>query len=59
MYFLDEPTVGLHMSDTERLLRVIKRFLDDGDTVVMIEHDEHLLKFADKVIRLQNGEVVS
>ena len=58
MYFLDEPTVGLHPSDIERLLRVLKNFLDDGDTIVMIEHDENLLKYADKVITLDDGKVV-
>lgn len=59
LYFLDEPTVGLHPQDIERLLHVLKRFLENGDTIVMIEHDEHLLQFADKVIRLENGKVVS
>ena len=58
MYFLDEPTVGLHPSDIERLLCVLKQFLDEGDTIVMIEHDEHLLKYADKVITLDDGRVV-
>jgi excinuclease ABC subunit A len=58
MYFLDEPTVGLHASDVEKLLKVLKQFLDEGDTIVMIEHDQHLLKFADKVITLDNGRVV-
>lgn len=59
LYFLDEPTVGLHPQDIERLLQVLKRFLENGDTIVMIEHDEHLLQFADKVIRLEDGNVVS
>ena len=58
MYFLDEPTVGLHPDDIGRLLKVIKRFLDNGDSIVMIEHDQHLLKFADKVIVLQDGKIV-
>ncbi len=58
VYFLDEPTVGLHPADIERLLKVLKKFLDDGDTILMIEHDQHLLKFADKVIRLDNWKVV-
>ncbi len=59
LYFLDEPTVGLHPEDIERLLLVLKKFLDNGDTIIMIEHDEHLLQFADKVIRLQDGTIVS
>jgi excinuclease ABC subunit A len=54
IYFLDEPTVGLHFVDIEKLLKIFKRFLDKQDTIVMIEHDENLLKFADKVIRLNN-----
>jgi ABC-type siderophore export system fused ATPase/permease subunit len=37
----------------------LRRFLENGDTIVMIEHDEHLLQFADKVIRLDNWLVVS
>jgi len=56
---LDEPTVGLHFADIEKLLRVIKEFLDKGDTVLMIEHDKNITKFADEVIRLDNGKVVS
>ena len=55
IYFLDEPTVGLHASDIERLLQVLKRFLDNGDTILMIEHEKNLLQFADKVVRLENG----
>jgi excinuclease ABC subunit A len=42
----------LHPHDIEKLLKVIKKFLDKGDTVLMIEHDEDLLQFADKIIRL-------
>lgn len=58
VYFLDEPTVGLHPHDIEKLLLVLKKFLDKGDTIFMIEHDEDLLKFADKVITLDNGFIV-
>lgn len=58
VYFLDEPTVWLHPSDIERLLKVLKRFLDNGDTILMIEHERNLLKFADQVIRLDGGKVV-
>lgn len=57
IYFLDEPTVGLHPSDIERLLKVIKKFLDNGDTILMIEHEKNLLQFADKVIRLDDGKI--
>lgn len=57
IYFLDEPTVGLHPSDIEKLLLVLKQFLDKGDTILMIEHDKTLLKFADEVVYLEMGKV--
>ncbi len=59
MYFLDEPTVGLHSEDIVKLLRVLKEFLDKGDTILMIEHDKNILKFADDVIRLDNGKIIN
>lgn len=52
VYFLDEPTVWLHPEDIQKLLNVLKKFLEKWDTILMIEHDEDLLQFADKVIRL-------
>ena len=58
VYFLDEPTVGLHPADIEKLLKVIKRFLEKEDTILMIEHDEDILQFADHIIRLDNGQLV-
>ncbi len=58
MYFLDEPTVGLHADDIIKLMKVIKQFLDKGDTILMIEHDKSILKFADDIIRLDNGKIV-
>ena len=58
VYFLDEPTVGLHPADIEKLLKVIKRFLEKWDTILMIEHDEDILQFADHIIRLDNGQLV-
>lgn len=58
MYFLDEPTVGLHSEDITKLLKVIKEFLNKGDTILMIEHDKNILKFADDVITLDSGKVV-
>jgi len=58
VYFLDEPTVGLHPHDIEKLLLVIKKFLNKWDTVLMIEHDEDLLQFADQVITLDNWKLV-
>lgn len=58
VYFLDEPTVGLHPADIEKLLRVLREFLNKWDTILMIEHDEDLLRFADKVIELDEGAIV-
>lgn len=58
VYFLDEPTVGLHPHDIEKLLLVIKKFLNKWDTVLMIEHDEDLLQFADQVITLDNWKLI-
>lgn len=58
IYFLDEPTVGLHPEDIQKLLHVLKHFLDRGDTILMIEHDKSLLQFADDVIRLKDGKVI-
>lgn len=58
VYFLDEPTVWLHPSDIEKLLKVLREFLNNGDTVLMIEHDKNILKFADHVIRLDNGKLI-
>jgi len=58
VYFLDEPTVWLHFVDIEKLLNILWRFLARWDTIIMIEHDKNLLKFADKVIEMRNGEIV-
>ena len=58
IYFLDEPTVGLHFVDIEKLLNILWRFLNRQETIVMIEHDKNLLKFADKVIEMKNGEII-
>lgn len=57
VYFLDEPTVGLHMSDIEKLLKVIREFLNKGDTILMIEHDQSILQYADDIIHLDNGSL--
>lgn len=57
VYFLDEPTVGLHADDIVKLLRVIKEFLDKWDTILMIEHDKNILQFADDIITLEDGRL--
>ncbi|HER7559565.1 TPA: excinuclease ABC subunit UvrA [Streptococcus pyogenes] len=52
LYILDEPTTGLHTDDIARLLKVLKRFVDDGNTVLVIEHNLDVIKSADHIIDL-------
>lgn len=55
MYVLDEPTAGLHESDTGRILMSLRRLRDLGNTVIVIEHDESVIRSADWVIELGPG----
>ncbi|CAL2104511.1 UvrABC system protein A [Tenacibaculum sp. 190130A14a] len=50
MYILDEPSIGLHPKDTERLINVLKNLRDLGNTVIVVEHDEDIMKEADYII---------
>ena len=52
LYVLDEPTVGLHMADVEKLVRVLHRLVDTGNTVVVIEHNLDVMAEADWIIDL-------
>ena len=64
MYILDEPSIGLHPRDTDRLIAVLKRLRDIGNTVVVVEHDPEIIRAADHLIDLgpkagvNGGEVV-
>lgn len=65
MYILDEPSIGLHPKDTENLIEVLKSLRDLGNTVIVVEHDEDIMKAADQVIDIgpeagtHGGEVVA
>lgn len=50
MYILDEPSIGLHPKDTEKLIKVLKNLRDLGNTVIVVEHDEDIMKAADRII---------
>ncbi|NBT08192.1 MAG: excinuclease ABC subunit A [Chitinophagia bacterium] len=65
LYILDEPSIGLHSRDTERLIKVLQSLRDLGNTVVVVEHDEQIMRHADHIIDMgplaahQGGEVVA
>lgn len=50
MYILDEPSIGLHPSDTQRLIGVLKSLRDIGNTLIVVEHDEEIMKASDEII---------
>jgi excinuclease ABC subunit A len=55
LYVLDEPTVGLHASDTARLINILRRLVDAGNTVVVVEHDPEVMLAADHLIDIGPG----
>lgn len=50
LYILDEPSIGLHSRDTERLIKVLRQLQELGNTVVVVEHDEEIIRAADYII---------
>src|SRR5690606_32076616 len=65
LYILDEPSIGLHSRDTERLIKVLKSLRDLDNTVVVVEHDEMMMREADHIIDMGplashlGGEVIA
>lgn len=59
LYVLDEPTVGLHPRDTDRIVKVMKELTDYGNTVVVVEHDRDVIKQADWIVELGPGGGIS
>jgi excinuclease ABC subunit A len=64
MYILDEPSIGLHPRDTERLIGVLKNLKEQGNTVIVVEHDEEVMRQSDNIIDMgplagtQGGQVI-
>jgi excinuclease ABC subunit A len=65
LYLLEEPTIGLHMADVELLLKVLHRLVDDGNTVIVIEHNLSVIAEADYIVDIgpeagaEGGEIVA
>ena len=65
LYLLEEPTIGLHMADVELLLKVLHRLVDEGNTVIVIEHNLSVIAEADYIVDIgpeagaDGGEIVA
>ena len=65
IYFLDEPTIGLHYEDVKKLIEILQKLVDNGNTVIVIEHNMDLIKNSDYIIDIgpeggdKGGEVIA
>src|SRR5207249_10090599 len=55
LYVLDEPTIGLHQRDNHRLIRTLKKLRDLGNTLLVVEHDEEVIRNADWIVDVGEG----
>ena len=65
MYILDEPTTGLHMADVHKLIEILNRLVDSGNSMIIIEHNLDMIKIADNIIDMgpeggeKGGEIIA
>src|SRR5579862_3342052 len=55
LYVLDEPSIGLHSRDTERLIKILHNLRDLGNTILVVEHDAEIMRAADRIVDLGPG----